>query len=715
MNLLPDFSSSQWVKHSPNQTELIGSNEVVINAVSQWHVVDITLPVQSNTAYHFKIEKPNNGTVFIFERSNGKETYLTGSLDIEFTTKKDTDSIRIGLSNGTTPNGSYVFRNPSLELVSDTVELLPELSNSQWVNNSPGQIAVTGQNQITIRANAQWHVFEIIQPVQSNTKYTFKVGNQDNGTIFIFERNQSGAEQFLAISADLEFKTQSTTKSLRIGLTNGTASSGTFVFRNPSLVVESGAPNPDPDPDPDSPTQNEPFNRGHLKVSGNGHFLIHEDGTPFFYMADTAWELFGRVTREQAEMYFSNRKQKGFNAIQAVVVTQFERFGVAPNIYGDKAILNNDFYQPNEAYYQNVDWIVDKAEEMGLYIVMLPLWGSAELEGPSRGFPNPALNPSTNNQGLQEAKNKAYFHGNFLAKRYKGKANIIWMLGGDGDPAVPGSFDFISIYQAMANGIVDGDGGRFLRTYHPRTQSSKYLHTITLSNGEQMLDFNSNQTAQVFDFPNYPPVANDWGLSPAKPTLNAENRYEDIPNNYTAGNPRLRDFDVRQAQYWALFSGAFGITYGHNDIWQMYVKSLYSPWIGANSNWYDELDSPGAFQMSHIRKLMLSRPFLNRIPDQGIIASSQPSTSGAYIAATRASDGSYAFVYTPFGGTVTVNMSKISGGSVKAHWYNPRNGTTTFIGTYTNTGTRTFTAPSSNRGNDWVLMLDDNTKSYPTP
>ncbi|MGE6203872.1 glycoside hydrolase family 140 protein [Guptibacillus hwajinpoensis] len=710
MNLLPDFSSNQWIKHSPNRINVTGMNEVVINANAQWHVVDIIISVQANTNYHFKVDNPNNGSVFIFERNNGKETYLAGSSDLEFTTKNNTDSLRIGVSNGVISTGSYLFKNSLLELVNTNNELLPELSNSQWVNNSPSQISISAQNEITIQPKAQWHVYDIILAVQPSRTYSLSVENLNNGTVFIFERDQSNKEQFLAISSTIEFETKSTTKSLRIGLSNGTISSGEFLFRNASLVDKVGDSTPPP------PPNNELFSHGDLKVSSNGHYLVHQDETPFFFMADTSWELFARATREQVETYLLNRKQKGFNVIQAVVVSQFERFNVAPNIYGEKPILNNNFYQPNEAYYQNVDWIVNKAEEIGLYIAMLPIWGSAELEGPARGFPNPMLNPGTNNQGLQEAENKAYFHGNLLGNRYKNKPNIIWMLGGDTDPVKPGVYDFISIYRAMANGIVDADGGRLLRTYHSAgSPTSRFLQTTTLANGEKMIDFNTIQTTSVFDFPNYVPVYNDWKLTPATPTLNAENRYEDSPNNYTAGNPRLTDFDVRQAQYWALFSGAFGITYGHNDIWQMYVSGLYPSWTGANTNWYDELDSPGAFHMSYLKKLMISRPILSRIPDQAIIASSQPSTAGAYIVATRSSDGSYAFVYSPYGGTVSINMNKISGGSVKAQWYNPRNGSITLIGIYTNTGTRNFTAPSSGRGNDWILILDDNSKNFPTP
>jgi len=47
-----------------------------------------------------------------------------------------------------------------------------------------------------------------------------------------------------------------------------------------------------------------------LRVSDNGHYLQYTDGTPFFYQGDTAWELFHRLTREEADRYLQNRADK---------------------------------------------------------------------------------------------------------------------------------------------------------------------------------------------------------------------------------------------------------------------------------------------------------------------------------------------------------------------------------------------------------------------
>ena len=53
----------------------------------------------------------------------------------------------------------------------------------------------------------------------------------------------------------------------------------------------------------------------HLIV--RGRYLAWEDGTPFFYLADTAWELFHRLTREEIAVYFTTRAAQGFDSVTA--------------------------------------------------------------------------------------------------------------------------------------------------------------------------------------------------------------------------------------------------------------------------------------------------------------------------------------------------------------------------------------------------------------
>jgi hypothetical protein len=118
--------------------------------------------------------------------------------------------------------------------------------------------------------------------------------------------------------------------------------------------------------------------------------------------------------------------------------------------------------------------------------------------------------------------------------------------------------------------------------------------------------------------------------------------------------------------------------------------------------WYEAIHRPGAAQMGHLRRLIESRDYLSRVPDQSLFA--DPLTGADHIAATRGNG--YAFIYSAQGRPFTINLDKISGGQVKASWFNPRTGATSEAGTFTNTGTRDFTCPSEGFGSDWVLILD---------
>ena len=114
---------------------------------------------------------------------------------------------------------------------------------------------------------------------------------------------------------------------------------------------------------------------GKLQVAANNHYLAYEDGSPFFYLGDTAWELFHRLNREEAQLYLKNRADKGFTVIQSVVIAELGTTDV-PNAYGELPLINRDPAKPNQAYFRHVDDILGYAEELGLFIGMLPTWGS---------------------------------------------------------------------------------------------------------------------------------------------------------------------------------------------------------------------------------------------------------------------------------------------------------------------------------------------------
>ena len=435
-----------------------------------------------------------------------------------------------------------------------------------------------------------------------------------------------------------------------------------------------------------------------LKVSDNRHFLVYEDGKPFFYLGDTAWELFHRLNREEADRYLKDRAAKKYTVIQAVVLAELDGLN-ASNPYGQKPLQDNDPTRPNEEYFKHVDWIVGKAEELGLFIGMLPTWG--DKWNKKWGVGPEIFTPQN-----------AESYGEWLGRRYKDRA-IIWILGGD-RPIENDAQKAIIV--AMARGLRRGDGGNHLMTLHPTggQGSSQWFHN------EEWLDFNMRQNGHEASFnPRYAETKVDYDRTPVKPVVDGEPIYEDHPISFKANeNGHSIAADVRRPLYWDLFTGACGHTYGHHSVWQMWAPGR-EPINNPLMPWSEAIDQPGAGQMQYGRLLIESRPFLTREPDDSVIVPGSvptaiPGRGLKRLVATRDSNGSYAMVYSPAGRPFKVRMDRISG-PVKAWWYNPRNGEAKPIGAFPNTGEREFVPPDKGEQLDWVLVLDQASKNYPPP
>jgi Protein of unknown function (DUF4038)/Putative collagen-binding domain of a collagenase len=424
-----------------------------------------------------------------------------------------------------------------------------------------------------------------------------------------------------------------------------------------------------------------------FSVSANQRYLM-KDGKYFFWLGDTAWELFHRLTREEADQYLKRRSEQGFTVIQAVVLAEFDGLR-QPNPYGNLPLEDNDPTKPNERYFQHVDFIIEKAASYNLNIGLLPTWGD-KLFKSSWG-----KGPEIFNQ--QNAKE----YGRWIGDRYKDRKNIIWILGGDRNPRNESD---VKVWNAMAAGIMDGTNKKAMISFHPQPAE---LGSATWFHKEDWLSFNMFQTGHCRDNSVYERMQAAYQLKPIKPVIDAEPIYEDHPVCFNAKDLGTSNaYDVRKAAYLDFFAGAHGHTYGCHDIWQFY-SSKHEAVNGPRVYWQEAMELPGANQMAHVRKLMESHPFLERVPDQSLIKENNY-PSAERIQATRGND--YLFVYTSAGKPFTVIMGKIKAANVTAYWYDPRTGAKTTIGTFPNTGEKHFTPPAMGYGKDWVLILDDATR-----
>ncbi len=196
--------------------------------------------------------------------------------------------------------------------------------------------------------------------------------------------------------------------------------------------------------------------------------------------------------------------------------------------------------------------------------------------------------------------------------------------------------------------------------------------------------------------------------------IDGEPRYENIAVNHQVSAGYFDDYDTRQAAYWSVFAGAAGHTYGNHAIWQW-----DHPVLGLTGNhvvpkvryWFNAINMDGSKDMQHLRTLMDARPALSRMPDQGLIVTNYPLMDNIQAMKSTSS----ALIYSATGKPIDVRMGRISGQEVLAHWFNPRTGDVIYAGKFANSGTRIFTPSSAGRGNDWVLLLDDASKTFVIP
>lgn len=449
----------------------------------------------------------------------------------------------------------------------------------------------------------------------------------------------------------------------------------------------------------------------------NPHYLQHSDGTPFFWLGDTGWEMLHRLDRNGIVQYLSDRSAKGYNVIQTVIISEFIHMQKAVNFYNDSIFVNEDPLRPlitpgsdsasSEEYdfWDHVDFAVQTAQKLGLYLGLLPSWGEW-------------VTPRTD-KALFNTVDQAYNYGWFLGNRYKNAPNIIWILGGDRHPDERNIG--IDLWRAMAEGITDGTTGEkkqdgkadytaTLITYHAYISASNWF------SNDEWIDFYTWGTyhASIDNTLSFEFALKDWNLPNPKPTINSEPCYEGANINYgIADNGYFTATDVRVAAYWTMFSGAAGITYGAHPIWQFARKGDKNISSDPEVYWNESLNLKGAVQLTYLKKLMLSRPMKALRPDRSMLLSGQGDCS-SYTAVLAGK--SHAFIYTPTGNNLTIKLGIISGNRIKASWFDPRTGAFAAIGEFDNAGEKSFAVPAiskeltwlrSGRGCDWVLVLDD--------
>ena len=436
-----------------------------------------------------------------------------------------------------------------------------------------------------------------------------------------------------------------------------------------------------------------------LKIPANGRYLVDRENKPFRIQGDSAQSLIVNLTYAEAEVYFSNRHAKGFNSVNINLIEH--KFGVkAPaNRNGDAPFTRpGDFSTPNEAYFAFADSIIDLAASKGMLVSLAVMYLGAN--GGDEGWWS-VLSNKTNSQAV------CYRFGQYVGNRYKNRANILWVIGGDFAPPA-GSEGETRLHKFMDGVKAAGATQLWAGDWKAPCMSTDVRAFASAMDVNAVYTYGSPEN----DGLTYVEAAMAYQYSPAHPAYLKETGYEEeswLPGDRTS---------VRKYEYWAVLGGTTaGAFFGHRDIWEFATAEWSSGFLPQHGPWQKALNSAGTLDMMRMGLLLDALPWYDLVPS-GLAGMKSLVVSGGgtfgkqdYVAAAADRLGTTLVAYMPPAATsakITINMTALRG-PAHGRWFDPTSGEYANVPRepIPNRGTASFAIPSANSGGarDWVLVL----------
>lgn len=444
-----------------------------------------------------------------------------------------------------------------------------------------------------------------------------------------------------------------------------------------------------------------------LKISADKRYLVDQKNKPFPILGRTAWYIVSQ-TEANYKMFLDNTIAKGYNAIEFSLITHWPNgnhapFNAADEIpflkrlngaawdgslqYNNYKTESPDLTTPNEKYWAFADKLIDYCEAKGIAVLMFPGYVGYSSEKEEQGWM----------KELVANGEKTIQYGAWVANRYKGRKNIIWMLLGD---KAKYNEEEAKAEAALIKGLKSAKGQQSI------------LYTAESGSGENAAD--NPQFGHEMNINGC--YSWDWGVpiaylarkayahDPVMPAFLLEEPYdEEGPdgNNYNPNSVQ----PVRKFQYWGWLNTIGGYVSGNGYVWQ-FVDPI----------WQQHLNTQGAMDMARLNTLIKSLPWWKLIPSglngmKTLIKNeNNTDTSTTYISAAATKDGSLLVAYIPpgFEGSVNVDVSILKA-AILARWLDPTTGK--FIPAKSpateKKSIRRFKTPGANSTgeNDWVLVL----------
>ncbi|MBR5427464.1 MAG: DUF4038 domain-containing protein [Clostridia bacterium] len=484
------------------------------------------------------------------------------------------------------------------------------------------------------------------------------------------------------------------------------------------------------------------YRHGFVTTRYGEKYLTYEDGTPFYYLGDTHWEL-SQETWEMVETICAKRVEQGFTVYESQPMDCGFNTAVTENLSENGL---EDLRDLDEKFRIIADSGLTHANSQFFW----PLSGMTRLINNHGGWTEPKLTGMLGTKKVtmpdlcDEAK--AYLEKlcRYWVARYSAYP-VIWTLGQeiDNDPyqneespwnAVNNPYRYVAEYlnkydpyahpvtahqESTGDTVAYGSGlgtGEIKMIWYPGAQPSAFrkvaAHTMYAS------QWHPNLTKRD----DYMSARDYWYNGQGKPVVNYEGLYCYL---------WTKNFGAR-AQGWASYlTGLYGCSWGGQPTWA-YLNGfdrdnpsddgvdIIRPEEKQAATWQDAMEYPSSYQVGYMREFMEQLEWYNLIPRFNNWAYFVPSSDVfSYCASNKANTEMVVYFYSfsdpsvgekvnaeKYGGILTGTVgSLVPFAEYTYRWFDPISGEYTAEGTFKASAIGTWFAGTRPADTDYVLLI----------
>lgn len=413
-----------------------------------------------------------------------------------------------------------------------------------------------------------------------------------------------------------------------------------------------------------APIGNTRFNQhGPIRLARDGRHFEHEDGTPFFWLADSAWNGARLSKPTEWTTYAETRAYQKFSASQ---------WSVAPgkDFKGEVAFHGMKEIVPNPEFFQRLDAKVETLNRAGLLSIIAPLW-------------------KVDRQSVESlSEGQLILLMRYVVARW-GSDQVAWLLACDGSNPAD-----MALWKRVGRSAFA----------EPRRDPVILFADESVSGWNQFRDepwfdaYGYGSGGQDFWRQHLPTAEAKEKATLDRPTINVEPPSEN--SAVEESEKRISADAVRRTLWDSVLESPAGVSYATEAVanWSPIHNPNYRPDLAL---WQKSLFLSGAKQATLLSTFFNSFPFWELHPAPHLFATQPESERGPYVAAAQTDDRQMSVFYVPDERMLELSRTALPASPILT-WINPRTGETR--PGVAAVGPRSVKIPTPAAG-DWVLVV----------